>query len=165
VTRHLKCPICFRHFRGAATIHPCGHSFCAECLVGALQASPTCPTCRRRVLSAGKNFALRDGVDDHLSRKGKSLSGAERTAIASADAALPSPDGTSTWDKLRCMFDDDISAENAGMWGVIVLCLLYLVSPLDLIPETVGIVGFLDDLMVLIWLVWYLWDRARRYGV
>ncbi len=39
------------------------------------------------------------------------------------------------------------------------LCLLYLRSPIDLLPERFGAVGLIDDLLVLIATAWWMWRR------
>ncbi len=45
---------------------------------------------------------------------------------------------------------------------------LYVVSPVDLIPDRIPVVGWLDDLIVLGVLYWYLWgprsDPGRDFG-
>ena len=44
--------------------------------------------------------------------------------------------------------------------AVVLLALLYARSPIDIVPDTIGPVGFLDDLLVLIGAVW--WARQFR---
>lgn len=39
---------------------------------------------------------------------------------------------------------------------------LYLRSPIDLIPDRVGAVGLLDDLLALLLGVWWMWKRLPR---
>lgn len=47
---------------------------------------------------------------------------------------------------------------------VIVAALLYLISPLDLVPDAVPVLGFLDDLGVAGFALNYLMDRADKMG-
>jgi uncharacterized membrane protein YkvA (DUF1232 family) len=42
----------------------------------------------------------------------------------------------------------------------ILLALLYLVSPVDLIPDALGPVGFLDDILVLLSVLWWVSQQA-----
>jgi uncharacterized membrane protein YkvA (DUF1232 family) len=44
----------------------------------------------------------------------------------------------------------------------LILVLLYILSPLDLFPELLGIPGLLDDMLLIGALIWFL--RARRPG-
>jgi uncharacterized membrane protein YkvA (DUF1232 family) len=44
----------------------------------------------------------------------------------------------------------------------ILLALLYLVSPVDLIPDVLGPVGFLDDILVLLSVLWWVSQQVPR---
>jgi uncharacterized membrane protein YkvA (DUF1232 family) len=44
----------------------------------------------------------------------------------------------------------------------ILLALLYLVSPVDLIPDVLGPVGFLDDILVLLGVLWWASQQVPR---
>ena len=57
--------------------------------------------------------------------------------------------------------------KNVPLWkkGLVVLGALYLVSPLDLIPDVVFPVAFLDDLILWIWIFWFLRDELDRYWI
>lgn len=50
-----------------------------------------------------------------------------------------------------------------GRWligaAAITLAFLYLRSPIDVIPDTTGLVGFLDDVIVIAYIAW--WLRSR----
>eukprot|EP00768_Dysnectes_brevis_P000023 gnl/Dysnectes_brevis/10056_a19377_134.p1 GENE.gnl/Dysnectes_brevis/10056_a19377_134~~gnl/Dysnectes_brevis/10056_a19377_134.p1 ORF type:complete len:140 (+),score=40.77 gnl/Dysnectes_brevis/10056_a19377_134:120-539(+) len=47
----LNCPICLGMFRNPHTLHPCGHSFCKECIDASRRSArgPSCPICRQAV--------------------------------------------------------------------------------------------------------------------
>ena len=46
--------------------------------------------------------------------------------------------------------------------AVALALLLYLRSPVDLVPDRVGGIGLLDDLVVLLWGVWWIRRRLAR---
>jgi uncharacterized membrane protein YkvA (DUF1232 family) len=46
--------------------------------------------------------------------------------------------------------------------AVALALLLYLRSPIDLVPDRVGGIGLLDDLVVLLWGVWWIRRRLAR---
>lgn len=48
--------------------------------------------------------------------------------------------------------------------GLVVLGALYLFSPLDLIPDVVPLVGWLDDLGVLAAIAMWLWKDVERHA-
>ena len=47
---------------------------------------------------------------------------------------------------IRLLFDKNIPAENKG---ILIAALAYVVSPIDLIPDTIPVAGWIDDLVVL----------------
>ena len=48
---------------------------------------------------------------------------------------------------------------------LIVLGILYLFLPIDLIPPVLFPFGFLDDLVLWIWIIWHLKDTLDQYWV
>jgi len=46
--------------------------------------------------------------------------------------------------------------------AVALLVLLYVRSPIDLIPDFAGVLGFVDDLVVIALAIWWLRKRARE---
>ena len=48
------------------------------------------------------------------------------------------------------------------LWVAALLVLLYVVAPLDIIPDSLGIVGLFDDLVLAIFVVYVLWLLAER---
>ncbi len=45
---------------------------------------------------------------------------------------------------------------------LIVLGILYFISPIDLIPDVIPILGKVDDLLVLLWIYWNYFRKAAR---
>ncbi len=41
--------------------------------------------------------------------------------------------------------------------------IIYLLSPLDLIPPVLFPIGFIDDLVLWIWILWHLKDELDKY--
>ncbi len=49
-----------------------------------------------------------------------------------------------------------------GFWGLLILTALYLLSPIDLLPEAfLGPLGFTDDAVLLAYLLKRIFDRFR----
>ncbi len=49
------------------------------------------------------------------------------------------------------------------MKWLIVAALIYVLLPYDLLPDFLGIIGRLDDVLMLAWLAWYYRDHLRKY--
>ena len=47
--------------------------------------------------------------------------------------------------------------------ALVVFGLIYLVLPVDLIPPVLFPIGFLDDLVLWIWIIWHLKDPRDQY--
>ncbi len=54
---------------------------------------------------------------------------------------------------------------NASLLGkaFVVLAIVYVISPIDLIPDVAPVIGWIDDLIVLIVAMTYLFRRAQKY--
>ncbi|RPD81720.1 hypothetical protein L226DRAFT_5776 [Lentinus tigrinus ALCF2SS1-7] len=69
----VSCPICYEIFSEPYVSSPCGHSFCAECVVDwmkkKIRSAPKCPLCRT-LLTQGSlvvpNFALKDAIEKYV---------------------------------------------------------------------------------------------------
>ena len=46
---------------------------------------------------------------------------------------------------------------------IIVLGILYLIMPVDLVPEPILLVGIIDDIVLWSFLLWYLKDELDKY--
>lgn len=49
--------------------------------------------------------------------------------------------------------------------ALVLFGLIYLVLPVDIIPPVLFPFGFLDDLVLWIWIIWYLKDTLDQYWV
>ncbi len=49
--------------------------------------------------------------------------------------------------------------------ALVVFGLIYLVLPVDIIPPVLFPVGFLDDLVLWLWIIWHLKDTLDQYWV
>lgn len=47
--------------------------------------------------------------------------------------------------------------------ALVIFGLIYLVLPVDLIPPVLFPIGFLDDLVLWIWIIWHLKDTLDQY--
>lgn len=161
-----RCPICLHEARLPIETN-CGHLFCAQCIIaywrhGNWLGSVHCPVCRQQVSLLLRNFPVSEATSSE----------AGRDAVTNINdynrrfSGQPRP-----WmDYIR-----DVPALMRHLWGEffsmsglvlmfrvrILLCalaiFLYLISPLDFLPEAVfGAIGFLDDLFVLMLLLIYM---------
>ena len=49
--------------------------------------------------------------------------------------------------------------------ALVIFGLIYLVLPVDIIPPVLFPFGFLDDLVLWIWIIWHLKDTLDQYWV
>ena len=55
-----------------------------------------------------------------------------------------------------------------GAWATLILSVIYALAPLDLIPDSIPLAGWLDDLMIVVMGVFYFFQRSaeqRNYGI
>lgn len=55
-----------------------------------------------------------------------------------------------------------VAKSNTGNLVVLLLLGLYLVSPVDAIPDFVPALGWIDDLLVILWTVFKIMDRTDK---
>ncbi|XP_051524038.1 E3 ubiquitin-protein ligase RNF170-like isoform X1 [Myxocyprinus asiaticus] len=167
----MSCPVCLQ-----LAVLPvetnCGHLFCGPCIVaywryGTWLGAINCPICRQMVTllfplfhNTGHNAQTQDGQVDpalilnDINDYNRRFSGQPRSLL---DRLRDVPT------LLRHAFREMFSV--GGLFWMfrirILLCLMgalmYLVSPLDFIPEgVVGLLGFMDDFFVILLLFIYI---------
>ncbi|XP_033636486.1 E3 ubiquitin-protein ligase RNF170-like [Asterias rubens] len=158
------CPVCLAEL-AYATETNCGHVFCGNCLItywrhGNWLGSIRCPVCRQQVTLLLPCFREVDQTTDdaqqvinEINEYNRRFSGEPRPLM---DYVRDLP--TLFRHAMREFF-----TLSGLVWMFrlrIIICffaaLLYFISPLDIIPEAVfGILGFLDDLFILLLLAIY----------
>mmetsp|Transcript_19918 Transcript_19918/g.22161 ORF Transcript_19918/g.22161 Transcript_19918/m.22161 type:complete len:114 (-) Transcript_19918:179-520(-) len=48
-------------------------------------------------------------------------------------------------------------------WTLMVVALIYLLSPFDLIPEIYGPIGYLDDILLMLWIAFYVGGLYKEH--
>jgi DnaJ like chaperone protein len=49
------------------------------------------------------------------------------------------------------------------LWCLVGVALVYLILPYDILPDLLGLVGRVDDAVVIAWLVWFYRRHARQF--
>ena len=62
----------------------------------------------------------------------------------------------------RLLFDKSVPKRKKL---IIIGGILYLLSPIDLIPTVLFPISWVDDLIVWIWIIWYLRDELDKYWI
>ncbi|KAJ5071128.1 e3 ubiquitin-protein ligase [Anaeramoeba ignava] len=163
----LKCPICMQIFENCTQTN-CGHAFCAECILTSINHNKYCPICRSEIFSLYPSYNLRK-IAEQAKNTHQELHPKENSQPPKF------------WDEKIKEFNQKNHRPNLGLagirydyniltrvmtqrcnsysfaaWFVFLLVLAYLVWPYDLIPNTEGLFGFLDDFLILIWGIWAL---------
>ncbi len=63
LVQELNCSICLDIICQSASLNPCQHTFCSQCLWKCLKVSIKCPLCRTDAVSVGKNPHLQNSQD------------------------------------------------------------------------------------------------------
>jgi len=146
------CPICLERLRHAAECAPCGHAFCAQCILHfwRSQGSPRhmlCPVDREPVLCLVPSFTVREVLGGSGGPESRGLD----AELRQYHSAFPS--GIHPMGMLRALWRR-ITLANFVRLRLSLFCVavvLYIVSPFDLIPEAVfGLAGYLDDAFLVI---------------
>ncbi len=128
----IDCPICLEKFSSpVATV--CGHVFCFECLRSVLEQKKVCPLCRSDVTMI---------LPLHLDGGGEPA-GAGRDEFVRSFNLQNSNHGVR---------EEVFLLNRVSPWWPIFLMfpLLYLIWGFDLIPDSIPVLGFVDDVFVII---------------
>ncbi|XP_014667062.1 PREDICTED: E3 ubiquitin-protein ligase RNF170-like isoform X2 [Priapulus caudatus] len=171
----MQCPICLNHARFAVETN-CGHMFCGLCIItywqhGTWLGAVSCPVCRQQVtvllcyfneaVLSEQDIEERNQLIVDINGYNRRYSGEPRSVL---DYLYDLPT------LLRHAVSEFFSV--GGLMAMfrlrLLLCffaaLLYLISPLDILPEAVfGILGLIDDVFVLLLLAVYVSIIYRRY--
>lgn len=172
--RDVTCPVCLCDAQYPVETN-CGHIFCANCMVtywntGRWTGAVRCPSCRQQVTILLRCFSEaeqqtrteeRQRLVDSINLYNRRYSG-QPLSWGEYIRDLPTI--------LRHCFYDFFSLGGL-IWMFrlrilvcFVVALLYLLSPLDVIPEVAfGLFGLLDDIFVVLLLAIYISIIYRRY--
>eukprot|EP01111_Echinosteliopsis_oligospora_P018718 TRINITY_DN873_c0_g1_i1.p1 TRINITY_DN873_c0_g1~~TRINITY_DN873_c0_g1_i1.p1 ORF type:complete len:189 (+),score=7.26 TRINITY_DN873_c0_g1_i1:61-627(+) len=167
-SEHLECPICLSPFSHACTTS-CGHCFCGSCLLDYWQKQGKsqklkCPIDRREVSMIIPNYVLRREVLHQLKESGE-------TNVDAADidskideyngffANAPQPvterlrDDLVVWNLMR---SGGNTLYSLLTYASLVFATIYLFFPFDLIPDSYGLIGYMDDLALFAGAIWFI---------
>lgn len=143
------CPICFEENVEHAVTTNCGHSYCDSCFErhsrDHLRTPPRCPLCRA---SVNLLIDTRDPTDSRpfMDRFNRRFSNSPRSVL---DHMRDTPM------LIQMMWREIIAHPWRSIHLLRIAALIipgvgYLLSPFDLIPDFLGLVGMIDDAIVLI---------------
>eukprot|EP01090_Pellita_catalonica_P008630 TRINITY_DN1971_c0_g1_i4.p1 TRINITY_DN1971_c0_g1~~TRINITY_DN1971_c0_g1_i4.p1 ORF type:complete len:245 (-),score=4.93 TRINITY_DN1971_c0_g1_i4:34-768(-) len=161
---NLECPLCLDTFTAACETS-CGHAFCAPCIlqvweVGSRQGKIKCPIDRRMVSMLIPSWTLRAEVDirDHekgiKSTKEYDIQIEDYNQKNSLKPRNFSDQAQEDWILLRKMFAERKIIYKVLIFVTMFVGFLYFVAPADLIPDSYGLIGYLDDVCVVLLCFW-----------
>ena len=155
----MECPVCLDAFPlPYAVTTSCGHSFCGTCVAQlAAQVRPQaidCPVCREKISFLLPSFLLRggeaEGEDPTAQLREYNAQHSEEAGVRDvARQVAPGFFQRSAGFKLAVLLPG-------------LLLLAYLVAPVDLVPDSVPVVGYLDDLVGVVFAGWFLFVLLER---
>ncbi|KJE88763.1 hypothetical protein CAOG_00353 [Capsaspora owczarzaki ATCC 30864] len=158
------CPICLQQVQFAIETN-CGHVFCSPCVVeywrhSAQMQAMQCPNCRQRVTLLLPEFTAAELASAESARHRRHLDEYNRTFADTPRSLLDHLRDTPQL--FRRIIHDLFTGQSIvrllrlRAFVCMLVCLLYLLSPFDLIPEEVfGAFGLIDDLLVILLILVY----------
>eukprot|EP00026_Physarum_polycephalum_P019079 Phypoly_transcript_20920.p1 GENE.Phypoly_transcript_20920~~Phypoly_transcript_20920.p1 ORF type:complete len:187 (+),score=9.28 Phypoly_transcript_20920:48-608(+) len=165
-SEHLDCPLCLEPFSHATTTS-CGHCFCAPCILEywnkkGRSSKVTCPIDRKPISLLIPNYVLRKEVSSQLRQhENSSLAAQYDREIETYNTKFAHQPQTVTesiredWAMLGLMRAGNFF-HTILVYATLILVLLYLFFPFDLIPDELGLVGYVDDFAFLIGAIWFI---------
>jgi uncharacterized membrane protein YkvA (DUF1232 family) len=174
------CPICQDVLTDACETS-CGHFFCGKCLIDYWNSLPSdapkkCPLDRRVVTFVIPSYDQRQKVNQHHHIPGREQGGRLSQDIDAQlyrwnrilnNQAHPLYDVRENVHLLHRFYegseeDNTIILNKFILFFVLLLVILYIISPMDLIPDTIPVIGLLDELFFPILTFLFLIPRLYR---
>ncbi|CAN0133855.1 unnamed protein product [Ectocarpus sp. 4 AP-2014] len=194
-----ECPICLSIEMETPVQTNCGHWFCARCILSYYDQGGRvrirCPMCRQEVTmlhgAAGDAQAAGDTDQAQDARAGSAPAATTGSPEIQEEISRFNDRNSGRWRSPWQVIEDaplllrrlwsDLSRGDTRVFGELMrrgvqlqlfVAALYILSPIDVIPESlVGIAGLLDDLVVVVFLLLHLtsvyrtvllsWERSR----
>ncbi|KAJ6230890.1 e3 ubiquitin-protein ligase [Anaeramoeba flamelloides] len=154
----LKCPIC-SNLMNHAIVTNCGHSFCANCILEHSEKSKKCPMCRSKVFDLHASYLLRNLISKKDTANSSALGMEEKQELDEdiknfnennlRPTNLPSLMIYDFGILKRLMFKFNNIFALLG-WSIIAILIIYLLWTDDLIPLSFGLIGFADDIALIL---------------
>jgi len=177
-----NCPVCLDELKFAIETN-CGHVYCGACIFSVvdlgdrgLMETPSCPYCRQKmnmILPYFSQTELTDDSDvtvaatraeilDKIRQYNRFYSG-QRRSFREHLSDLPML--TRRMIQYFSTYDGIAFFMNARIVPYVLMTIVYALSPFDMVPESLfGIIGILDDLIVLIMCVLYVVTIYRNFA-
>ncbi|XP_013415214.1 E3 ubiquitin-protein ligase RNF170 isoform X2 [Lingula anatina] len=171
----ITCPICLNDASYAIETN-CGHTFCGQCIItywrhGSWLGAVRCPVCRQQVTILLFSFSeaeVHQEVNEDIREITSEINSYNRRFSGEPRPLMDYIRDLPTL--LRHAFSEFFSLGGLvwmfrlRIFLVFVAAILYFISPLDIIPESVfGFVGFLDDLFIVLLLMIYITVIYRNF--
>eukprot|EP01122_Echinamoeba_exundans_P004754 TRINITY_DN14995_c0_g1_i1.p1 TRINITY_DN14995_c0_g1~~TRINITY_DN14995_c0_g1_i1.p1 ORF type:complete len:213 (+),score=28.05 TRINITY_DN14995_c0_g1_i1:36-641(+) len=170
-SENMQCALCLEPFTNAVTTS-CGHTYCANCILTYWQTkSPNqkidCPQDRVKVSLMIPNFVIRSElskIDPRFSQDGAKFDRLiDQYNNQFSEAPMPFGDRLREDVALLRRASNESDLHRYVVIGLFILVVLYIILPVDLIPDDFGVVGFVDDFAIFFFVMVVLYMIAETY--
>ncbi|KAJ3429140.1 e3 ubiquitin-protein ligase [Anaeramoeba flamelloides] len=163
MNKNFQCPICYEEIEYCVSCN-CGHNFCCECILSyvEIRRSKCCPKCSTPVYRIFPNNKIRHSISTSSEKNNEEISEEDKIDF---DKRLQRYNNNHTKPKLfsplikynyimfkQLLLKGAIDNKYSFLsWLLLIILVAYLLIPFDLIPITLGFVGIIDDLILLVW--------------